>query len=86
MNANLAQETQADREYREQSLARSALQRQIWEQEERNNRIAGALILLLMLGAVVSALVGAYFEERKPVAQQERAMREHTERMDHMFR
>ena len=57
-----------------------------WLKEERANQIAGWLIGAFMLFMLISALVSAWKEEQLPVDQQEARLRDHTERMDRMFR
>lgn len=57
-----------------------------WQQEERANQIAGWLIGAFMVFMLITAAVSAYKEETSPISQQETRLKEHTERMDHMFR
>ena len=79
-------EDEEDRQRREERRRYHEAQHQAWVKEERINRITGWLIGAFMLLALISGIVSAWKEEQLPIEEQEARMRDHMERMDHMFR
>ena len=75
-----------DRQYYEERRRYYDAQHKAYIKEERINRITGWMIIAFMLLALISGIVSAWKEEQLPIEEQEARMRDHMERMDHMFR
>lgn len=70
----------------EEARRRCEAYHQAWLKEERINRITGWMIIAFMLLALISGFIRDWKREQLPIEEQEARMRDHMERMDHMFR